>query len=83
MGTASGVSGPPMALLYQHPEGPRARLCRPPPWLMSTSRAAGAADTGDQRTPGTSPRVKLRSTTPSNGVSAMKFKCMVMPFESA
>jgi hypothetical protein len=48
---------------------------------MSRSGAPGAADAGDQRTPGTSPMVKLRSTTPSSDVSAMKFSCMVMPFE--
>jgi hypothetical protein len=48
---------------------------------MSRSGAPGAADSGDQRTPGTSPMVKLRSTTPSDDVSAMKFRCMVVPFK--
>ena len=43
----------------------------------------GMADSGDQRTPGTSPMVNERSTTPSEVVSAVKVSCMVVPFESA
>jgi hypothetical protein len=40
-------------------------------------------DAGDQRTPGTSPTVKLRATTPSDDVSEVKLRCMMVPFESA
>src|SRR3954447_13773351 len=47
-------------------------LCRPPPWPISTRGAPWEPDTGDQSTPGISPTMKSRSTTPFDDVSAVK-----------
>ena len=46
-------------------------MCKPPPWPMSRSGAPGVADSGDQRTPGISPMVKLDIMVAGEPVDAL------------
>ena len=77
---AATVNPQVVTLWWARATSPGAFLCMPPPWPISTRGARSAPDAGDQSTPGTSPTVKSRSTTPFDDVSAVNARCIGVAF---
>ena len=69
---AATLKPQPVTKRCARPRIPGALLCWPPLCAISTRGARSEPDAGDQSRPVTSPRVKLRSRTPFDDVSAVK-----------